>query len=64
MRRSNFALRLQTSLLEEVRQLAKAHGVSLNRLINIAVAEKISALRAEDEVRAALPMEGEALPDA
>jgi hypothetical protein len=48
MRRSNFALRLQSALLEEVRSLAKAKGMSLNRLINIAVAEKVSALRAED----------------
>ena len=47
MRRSNFALRLQPSLLEEARKLAEAEGVALNQLINVAVAEKLSALRTE-----------------
>ena len=45
MRKSNFALRLQPSLLEEARKLAEAEGVALNQLINVAVAEKLSALR-------------------
>ena len=45
MKRSNFALRLQPSLLHEARKLAEAEGVALNQLINVAVAEKISALR-------------------
>ncbi len=45
MRRSNFALRLQPSLLDEARKLAESEGVALNQLINVAVAEKISALR-------------------
>ena len=48
MRRSNFALRLQPSLLEEARKLAEAEGVALNQLINVAVAEKLSALRTAD----------------
>jgi hypothetical protein len=43
MRKSNFALRLQPSLLEEARKLAEAEGVALNQLINLAVAEKVSA---------------------
>ena len=47
MRKSNFALRLQPSLLDEARHLAQAEGVALNQLINVAVAEKISALRTE-----------------
>jgi hypothetical protein len=47
MRRSNFALRLQPSLMEEVRKAAEKEGVALNQLINVAVAEKISALRTE-----------------
>jgi hypothetical protein len=47
MRKSNFALRLQPSLLEEARKLADAEGVALNQLINVAVAEKLSALRTE-----------------
>lgn len=47
MRKSNFALRLQPSLLEEVRVVAKAEGIALNQFINVAVAEKLSALRTE-----------------
>lgn len=45
MRKSNFALRLQPSLLEEARRAAEAEGVALNQLINVAVAEKVAALR-------------------
>jgi HicB-like protein involved in pilus formation len=51
MRRSNFALRLQPSLMEEARQAAEAEGVALNQLINVAVAEKVSALRTEEYFR-------------
>jgi len=47
MRQSNFALRLQTSLLSEARKLAEDEGVALNQLINVALAEKLSALRTE-----------------
>jgi len=50
MRKSNFALRLQPSLLEEARKLAEAEGVALNQLINVAVAEKVSALRTESYI--------------
>ena len=45
MRKSNFALRLQPSLLEEARRTAEEEGVALNQLINVAVAEKLSAIR-------------------
>jgi hypothetical protein len=45
MRKSNFALRLQPSLLKEARKLAEEEGVALNQSINVAVAEKVSALR-------------------
>jgi hypothetical protein len=38
---------LQPSLLNEARKLAEAEGVVLNQLINLAVAEKVSALRTE-----------------
>jgi hypothetical protein len=51
MRKSNFALRLQPSLLEEARKVAEAEGVALNQLINVAVAEKLSALRTEEYFR-------------
>ena len=47
MRKSNFALRLQPSLLEEARKLADQEGVAVNQLINVAVAEKLSAMRTE-----------------
>ena len=51
MRRSNVALRLQTALLDEARRVAEQEGVALNQLINVAVAEKLSALRTEDYFR-------------
>jgi hypothetical protein len=51
MRRSNFPLRLASSLLEEARKVADNEGVALNQLINMAVAEKLSALRTEDFFR-------------
>lgn len=47
MRKSNFALRLQPSLLDEARKVAETEGVALNQLIDVAVAEKLSALRTE-----------------
>jgi hypothetical protein len=50
MRKSNFALRLQPSLLNEARKLAESEGVALNQLINVAVAEKLSALRTESYI--------------
>jgi len=48
MKKSNFALRLQRSLMEEARKVARAEGVAVNQLINVAVAEKVSALRTEE----------------
>jgi hypothetical protein len=51
MRRSNVALRLRPSLLEEARRVAESEGVALNQLINVAVAEKLSALRTDDYFR-------------
>ena len=47
MRKSNFALLLQPSLLDEARKVAEAEGVALNQFINVAVAEKLAALRTE-----------------
>jgi len=47
MRQGNFALRLQPSLLDEASKLAEMEGVALNQFINVAVAEKLSALRTE-----------------
>ena len=51
MRRNNVALRLQSSLLGEAKRVAQSEGVALNQLINVAVAEKLSALRTEDYFR-------------
>ena len=51
MRRSNVALRLQSSLLEEARRVSEAEGVALNQFINVAVAEKLSALRTGEYFR-------------
>ncbi|MGO8757847.1 MAG: toxin-antitoxin system HicB family antitoxin [Terracidiphilus sp.] len=45
MRTSNFALRLQPTLMDEAKALAKAEGVALNQLINVAVAEKLAVTR-------------------
>jgi hypothetical protein len=47
MRKMNFSLRLQPSLMEEAHRAAASEGVSLNQLINVAVAEKLSALRTD-----------------
>jgi hypothetical protein len=41
------ALRLQSSLLEEAKKVSSSEGVALNQFINVAVAEKLSALRTE-----------------
>lgn len=38
-------------MLEEARRVAEAEGVALNQFINVAVAEKLSALRTEDYFR-------------
>ena len=51
MRKNNVALRLQASLLEEARKVSSAEGVALNQFINVAVAEKLSALRTDDYFR-------------
>jgi hypothetical protein len=48
MKKSNFASRLRPSLMEEAKKVAKAEGVAVNQLINVAVAEKVSALRTEE----------------
>jgi hypothetical protein len=46
-----YPLRLQLSLWAEARKVAKSEGVSLNQWINVCVAEKLSALRAEGFIR-------------
>jgi len=51
VRKNNVALRLQASLLDEARRVSESEGVALNQFINVAVAEKLSALRTEDYFR-------------
>lgn len=41
---SSISLRLSESLHNRVRELAKKEGISINQLINSALAEKVSAL--------------------
>jgi antitoxin component of RelBE/YafQ-DinJ toxin-antitoxin module len=49
---SNYALRLQASLKTEAEKLAEAEGTTLNQFINVAVAEKIAALKTLDYLKA------------
>lgn len=42
---SNYALRLQKSLKEEAERVAREENSTLNQFINVAVAEKLSAMR-------------------
>lgn len=45
---STISLRLSESLHRRLREVARREGVSINQLINSAVAEKLSALLTED----------------
>ncbi len=45
---STISLRLAESLHERIRELAEREGVSINQLINSAVAEKLSAILTEE----------------
>lgn len=45
---STISLRLPDSLHEQVRELAERENVSINQLITLALAEKVSALAAEE----------------
>jgi len=47
MSKANYALRLQPSLKAAAERFALVEGTSLNQFINIAVAEKLSALETE-----------------
>lgn len=51
MATSNYALRLQSSLKAEAEKLAAAEATTLNQFINVAVAEKIAALKTLDYLR-------------
>jgi hypothetical protein len=45
MKKSNYALRLQPSLMEEVRRAAEEDQTTINQFITVAVAEKLAVLR-------------------
>jgi len=45
---STISLRLPESLHEAVRELARRENISINQLITVALAEKLSALTAEE----------------
>jgi len=49
---SSISLRLPESLHKRVRELAKKEGISINQLINSALAEKISALMTVEYLKA------------
>jgi uncharacterized protein (DUF1778 family) len=51
MNKANYALRLQPSLKRAAERAASADGASLNQFINVAVAEKLSALETESFFR-------------
>ncbi len=42
---TNYALRLQSSIMEELKKVAEEEGTSINQFINVAVAEKLAVLR-------------------
>ncbi|HRQ40520.1 MAG TPA: toxin-antitoxin system HicB family antitoxin [Chloroflexota bacterium] len=44
-------IRLPESLHKEIKELARAEGVSINQFLTLAAAEKISALRTIDYLR-------------
>jgi hypothetical protein len=46
-RTSNYALRLLASLKAEAEKVAAEEGTTLNQFINVAVAEKLAALRTQ-----------------
>lgn len=52
MSKSNYALRLLPSLKAAAERVASREGASLNQFINVAVAEKLSALETEAFFRA------------
>ncbi len=50
-RTSNYALRLLTSLKAEAERTAREDGATLNQFINLAVAEKLAALKTDALLR-------------
>ncbi len=44
---SSYTLRLESSFMDELRIVVEEEGTTLNQFINVAVAEKLAALRTE-----------------
>ena len=44
---STLSLRLPKSMYRDLKEIAKAEGVSMNQFVTIAIAEKIAALEAQ-----------------
>lgn len=51
MTEPNYSLRLMTGLKAEAERVAEREGTTLDQFINVAVAEKLSALRTADYFR-------------
>ena len=51
MSKANYSLRLQPSLKAAAERLAEREGTSLNQFINVAVAEKLSAMETAEFFR-------------
>jgi len=49
---STLSLRIPNSLHEQIRQLAKRDGISINQFVASAAAEKLSALLTEEYIEA------------
>ncbi len=49
MRKSDCALKLEPELMRAAERVAKASGTTLSQFVNLAVAEKLSALRTPDD---------------
>lgn len=49
---TTLTLRLPDSLHKEIKQLVQSEGISINHFLTLAAAEKISALRTVDYLRA------------
>lgn len=51
MKQASVTVQLEPALLDEARKAAEAEGIALDRLVNVAIAEKVSALNAESYFR-------------
>lgn len=52
MKQASLTVQLEPALLEEARKAAESEGIALDSLVNVAIAEKLSALKADSYFRA------------